>query len=51
MNPITRTLHRWSRTREERREAQRLARLPERLLRDMGLSLEGLAAISAQIRG
>jgi uncharacterized protein YjiS (DUF1127 family) len=50
-NPITRTLDRWSRAREERREAARLAAMPERLLRDMGLSLEGLAAIAAQIRG
>jgi hypothetical protein len=50
-NPIVRALDRWSRARAERRVARRLARLPDYLKRDMGLSLDGLAAIAAQIRG
>jgi len=50
-NPIARTLSRWSRARAQRREAKRLARMPHYLLRDAGLSLEGMAAIAAQLRG
>ena len=50
-NPITRTLSRWNETRKHRREAKRLAAMPPYLLRDAGLSLEGMAAIAAQLHG
>ena len=50
-NPITRALNRWKEDRAERREAKRLAAMPHYLIRDMGLSLEGMAAIAAQLRG
>jgi len=50
-NHIARTLQRWARARADRREAARLAALPQRLLRDAGVTLEGVAAIAAQLRG
>ncbi len=49
-NAITRALARWGATRAQRGEAARLAALPQYLLRDMGLPLEGEAAIASHLR-
>ena len=50
-NPITRAYARLTRSARRRDEVERLARLPQYLLRDMGLTLDGPAAIARQIDG
>ncbi|MFO1144084.1 MAG: hypothetical protein U1E59_17255 [Amaricoccus sp.] len=50
-NLFTRALSHWGDAGRRRAEAERLARLPQYLLRDMGLSLAGPEAIARQIAG
>ena len=50
-NPITRAYARLTHSARRRAESRRLARLPQYLLRDMGLTLDGPAAIARQIDG
>jgi uncharacterized protein YjiS (DUF1127 family) len=49
-NLIGRTLARWRDADRNYRDATRLARLPDHLLRDMGFTPEGVISLARQIR-
>ena len=50
-NLVTRTVARWRTDARRHRDARHLARLPDRLLYDMGLSPDGVASLARQLRG
>ena len=50
MNWITRAAARWREAEKRRRDAARLAALPDYLLYDMGLTPDGEASLARQLR-
>ena len=50
-NFFTRSVARWREDARRHREAQYLARLPQHLLYDMGLTPDGVASLARQLRG
>jgi uncharacterized protein YjiS (DUF1127 family) len=49
-NWVTRTAARWHEAGRRRRDAAHLARLPDYLLRDIGLRPDGEASLARQLR-
>jgi len=49
-NIVTRTVARWRADARRHRDARHLARLPDYLLHDMGLSRDSVASLARQLR-
>jgi uncharacterized protein YjiS (DUF1127 family) len=50
-NFVARTVARWRADARRHRDARHLARLPDHLLHDMGLSPDNVASLARQLRG